>query len=92
MTVVKNSSFNSSQLNNVVKSLVPKAERVTDVGAEVSYVLPSSSTHAFPELFDQLEAEKNALGIVSFGVSVTTMEEVFMKVGEGLTDETINEK
>ena len=28
-------------------------------------------------------ARKEELGISSFGVSVTTMEEVFMKVGEG---------
>ncbi len=27
-------------------------------------------------------AQKQELGIASFGVSVTTMEEVFMKVGE----------
>ena len=33
-------------------------------------------------------AEQKSLGISSFGVSVTTMEEVFMRVGQG-TDETL---
>ena len=33
-------------------------------------------------------AHKEDLGISSFGVSVTTMEEVFIRVGEGM-DETL---
>ena len=63
-------------------SFVPGAEQVSDVGAELSFILPSSSTPSFPNLFDRLEADKVGLGIESFGVSVTTMEEVFTKVGE----------
>ena len=82
MTIVKSSSCDPSKITNLVKSLVPKSEQVTNVGAELSYVLPSSATPSFPELFDHLEANKTGLGILSFGVSVTTMEEVFMKVGE----------
>ena len=92
MTVVKKSSCDSSKIEQLIKNLVPKAEQVTDVGAELSYILPSSATSSFPELFDRLETERKALGIVSFGVSVTTMEEVFMKVGEGATDETLNDR
>ncbi len=33
-------------------------------------------------------ARKVELGVSSFGISVTTMEEVFIKVGEGV-DETL---
>ena len=36
-------------------------------------------------------AQKENLGIAGFGISVTTMEEVFIKVGEG-TDETLDER
>ena len=36
-------------------------------------------------------AQKEQLGIAGFGISVTTMEEVFIKVGEG-TDETLDER
>ena len=92
MTIVKDVSCDSSQVEKLVRSLVTKAEQVTDVGAELSYILPSSATPSFPELFYRLETERKALGIVSFGVSVTTMEEVFMKVGEGAADETLNDR
>ena len=70
-----------------MRSAVSDAEQSTDVGAELSYVLPSSATGSFPQLFDKLEAEKAALGISSFGISMTTMEEVFIKVGEGVEEE-----
>lgn len=36
-------------------------------------------------------ARKGELGVSSFGVSITTMEEVFMKVGEG-TDEGLDSR
>ena len=87
LTIVKGDSCDPSQVERAVKSVVSDAEKSTDVGAELSYILPSSATGSFPQLFDKLEAEKAALGISSFGISVTTMEEVFMKVGEGYEDE-----
>ena len=38
-----------------------------------------------------LSARKSELGIAGFGISVTTMEEVFIKVGEG-TDESLERR
>ena len=87
LTIVKDDSCDPSQVERAVKSVVSDAEKSTDVGAELSYILPSSATRSFPQLFDELEAKKAALGISSFGISVTTMEEVFIKVGEGVEDE-----
>ena len=37
------------------------------------------------------KARKSELGISGFGISVTTMEEVFIKVGEG-TDESLERR
>lgn len=50
-----------------------------NVGAELSYILPDSKVSSFPDLFAELEENLNALGILGFGASVTTMEEVFRK-------------
>ena len=38
-----------------------------------------------------LPDHKEELGIAGYGISVTTMEEVFIKVGEG-NDETLQER
>lgn len=89
MTLVKESKCITQAIERIVKSYVPKAEIVTDVGMELSFILPSNEAAKFPDLFDKLENNREVLGISSYGISITTMEEVFIKVGEG-TDETLN--
>lgn len=57
----------------------------------MSFILPSEATDKFEELFLELETRRQELGIASYGASVTTMEEVFLKVGEEM-DSTLSEK
>lgn len=45
----------------------------------ISFTLPANKVKQFPELFETLEKAKVDLGIASIGVSVTTMEEVFLR-------------
>ena len=66
-------------LTKIIKSHVPNAQMVTHAGAEISFVLPRDQCHVFEELFARLEEDQEKLGIDSFGVSVTSMEEVFLK-------------
>ncbi|KAJ9436291.1 ABC transporter A family member 1, partial [Diplonema papillatum] len=40
----------------------------------------------FPALFNKLDAEKQALRVESYGIGVTTLEEVFMKIALGGAD------
>ena len=62
-------------------------------GLELSFVLPSESSSRFEGLFTEIEQRRNDLGISSYGASVTTMEEVFIKVGEQAEeDEKAHEK
>jgi ATP-binding cassette subfamily A (ABC1) protein 3 len=53
---------------------------VSNVGAEISFVLPQENVAAFPNFFRELDREKSSMGVVSYGISVTTMEDVFLKV------------
>ncbi|KJE88968.1 ATP-binding cassette sub-family A member 1 [Capsaspora owczarzaki ATCC 30864] len=90
MTLVKEPRCNVNSITALVKSHVASAVLATDVGAELAYVLPTRETPNFANLFAELENRKVELGIGSFGVSITTLEEVFLKVGEGF-DTTIDE-
>jgi len=45
----------------------------------ITFTLPSNMVDKFPALFDKLENKKEELGLASIGVSVTTMEEVFLR-------------
>uniref|UniRef100_A0A671TWL4 P-type phospholipid transporter n=1 Tax=Sparus aurata TaxID=8175 RepID=A0A671TWL4_SPAAU len=63
---------------------VPAARLVEDLGHELTYILPYSAAKdgAFVELFKDLDLKLPDLGISSYGVSDTTLEEIFLKVAE----------
>ncbi|MGH0117824.1 UNVERIFIED_CONTAM: hypothetical protein FKN15_039995 [Acipenser sinensis] len=57
---------------------------VEDFGHELTYVLPyeSAKDGAFVELFHEIDDRLSDLGISSYGVSDTTLEEIFLKVAK----------
>ena len=67
------------QIINLVKSIIPNSKLNTNLKTEVSFILPSEDTDKFSYLFDQLEKDKDNLNIMNIGVSVTTVEDVFLK-------------
>lgn len=62
---------------------VPEARLVEDLGHEITYVLPyqSAKDGAFVELFHELDDRLTDLGISSYGISDTTLEEVRSRQG-----------
>ena len=79
MVMVKLPECDVAQVTELVLSYVPAAQLESNVSAELSYILPQDCSHKFEALFHQIEQHKHELGIASFGASVTTMEEVFLK-------------
>lgn len=67
----------------IVKKHVPQAQVLTDVGAELSMRLPTGATDAFPDLFRALDEQLSDLGLEHYGLSMVTLEEVFLKVASG---------
>ena len=55
------------------------------------YLIVEYFDRVVKKLFCINVAHKTELGIAGFGISVTTMEEVFIKVGEG-TDESLDQR
>ncbi|VDM81142.1 unnamed protein product [Strongylus vulgaris] len=51
------------------------------VGQEATFLISAKCKSQFSKMFANLEEIQADLGISSFGMSVTTMEEVFLKVG-----------
>ncbi|CAJ0580809.1 unnamed protein product, partial [Mesorhabditis spiculigera] len=72
--------------HDLLRRFCPDAILQSHVGQEASFLLAASNRPKFPEMFRTLEGNKVQLGVSSFGVSITTMEEVFLKVGD-LADE-----
>jgi hypothetical protein len=88
LTLVKGRSCDTGRLSELIKSTVPGSQLASDVSAELTFLLPFTSSQHFPTLLDTLETQRSSLGFSSFGLSLTTMEEVFMKVGTGSTQLT----
>ncbi|KAM8780116.1 phospholipid-transporting ATPase ABCA3 isoform 1-T3 [Rhynchonycteris naso] len=82
MTLVKEPHCNAESVCRLVCHHVPNASLESSAGAELSFILPKDSTHRFESLFAKLEKKQKELGVASFGASVTTMEEVFLRVGK----------
>ena len=79
MIMVKEPSCDVSRVQQIITKHVPNAKLESNISAELSFVLPNESSSMFEQLFSSLETNKTDLGISSFGASVTTMEEVFLK-------------
>ncbi|OON21313.1 ABC transporter, ATP-binding protein, partial [Opisthorchis viverrini] len=82
LTIMKSTDTESSYLLSQVQQHVKGAQIRSDQGDELKFLLPLEAVDTFSPLFSNLETNKAQLGIQSFGVSVTTMEEVFLRVSE----------
>ncbi|KAM8986810.1 phospholipid-transporting ATPase ABCA7 isoform 1-T1 [Ara ararauna] len=78
------------QLSALIQKQVPGSRLVEDIGHEVLFVLPYSGAKdgAFGDLFHELDARLGELGISSYGISDTTLEEIFLKVAQDMVVDT----
>jgi len=54
-----------------------------EVSSEITYQLPHAASKQFKSFFKEFDQSLDALGIRSYGVGITTLEEVFLKIGHG---------
>lgn len=93
MTLEKKSaiSFDSNKVVNLIASHVPECNVLTDVGTELTVQLPFSSSDKFQTLFEYIDVNIDTLGLQSYGISVTTLEEVFIKIANGTSTQKLAE-
>ncbi|XP_067683603.1 phospholipid-transporting ATPase ABCA3-like [Haliotis asinina] len=86
LVMVKDPTCQVASVTAVVQRHVPTAVMESEINAELSYLLPDDQSAKFAALFTEIETKGKELGICSFGTTATTMEEVFLKVGESQVD------
>uniref|UniRef100_A0AAX7TPG5 ABC transporter domain-containing protein n=1 Tax=Astatotilapia calliptera TaxID=8154 RepID=A0AAX7TPG5_ASTCA len=69
----------AEKITSLVKQHVPKAKLSRQHEAELTFTLPFESMDTFPGLFSELDSQPR-LGIVNYGVSMTTLEDVFLRL------------
>lgn len=87
LTMVKESNVDSdahtAMVEEFVKSFIPDAILARNIHAEMNFQIPMSSASLFTPFFEALDAQKGELMIRTYGISVTTLEEVFIRVARG---------
>ncbi|EQC36498.1 hypothetical protein SDRG_05950 [Saprolegnia diclina VS20] len=80
LTLVKTNSCNVTDLVAFVRRFVPDTNVLSNVGAEVVLQLPTHASPTFPDLLRALDQSLRSLGVAEYGISVTTLEEVFLRI------------
>ncbi|XP_052615064.1 ATP-binding cassette sub-family A member 17-like isoform X5 [Peromyscus californicus insignis] len=89
MTLIKTPLCDTTKLSSVIYYHIPDVILESNIGEEVIFILPKETMPRFEALFTDLEQKQTELGISALGVSVTTMEEVFIRVCK-LADSSTN--
>ena len=72
-------------VTDIVTKAVPEASILSNVSSELSFQLPLDSSSCFVEMFVNLDRIIENDQINMYGVSITTLEEVFLMVARGQT-------
>ncbi|CAG2105325.1 unnamed protein product [Medioppia subpectinata] len=78
LTVDTQKDVHIKDITSLVTSDIPTARLSRSAGTEVFYILPQNESQKFSQLFSTLEKSQNT--VKSFGISMTTLEEVFLKL------------
>jgi ABC-type multidrug transport system ATPase subunit len=74
-------------LREIVRNTVPEATLLTNSSTAMTYQMPMGAAAKFVPLFEGLDEEIERGNICSYGVGVTTLDEVFLAVARGDTTE-----
>nr|XP_014432059.1 ATP-binding cassette sub-family A member 9 isoform X2 [Pelodiscus sinensis] len=82
-----NEGCDSGSMISLIRQYIPEATFTGQSENELSYALPLENVDKFPDLFCELDNHSRQ-GIVNYGVSMTTLEDVFLKLeGEETVDQ-----
>jgi len=79
LTVSKSVGCDAARIGALVAESVRGAEITSDIGSELQIKMPQDESKVFPMALRELEKRQDDLRIDSMGISVTTMEEVFLQ-------------
>ncbi|KPJ02763.1 ATP-binding cassette sub-family A member 3 [Papilio xuthus] len=81
LTIVKKDECNVQNVTAFFKKHVPDIRENTNIGSELTYILPNDHVSKFPDMLKEFEQKREEMHVSSYGLSVTSLEEVFMKAG-----------
>ena len=75
------SGHTEAALTALVTGAVRGSRLLSNAARELSYVLPLAEVASFAPLLERLESDEGkSMGVGSYGISLTTLEEVFLRI------------
>ncbi|KAL0484587.1 ATP-binding cassette sub-family A member [Acrasis kona] len=85
--VIKNEGCVEDNVTQVVNTHIENVQAKPSRGNEVNYLLPYATVSRFPSLLRDLDSRMQELCISNYGLTQTTLEEVFLKINEDIESE-----
>ena len=80
--MVKNNKGSNTAVGPFLQEhLGQEVAKLSEIASEITYQIPKELSHKFKVFFDKFDDSLDKLDIQSYGISVTTLEEVFLNIG-----------
>ena len=82
MTIEKSSPELNDKIEPfMLERLGPDVQKVSEIAGEMTVQIPNAYSSKFKDFFEDFDNQLTDLGIQSYGISITTLEQVFLKIG-----------
>ncbi|CAH0479941.1 unnamed protein product [Peronospora belbahrii] len=89
LTMIKAPGCNIEVVGKFLRNIIPEAKCLSNFGSEVVFQLPSTSAGVFSTMLQALDDKMHSMHIVQYGMSVTTLEEVFLRISRDREEQVV---
>ena len=82
LTMVKSLVFDPQRAGDLLSKYVHNYQVSQNSVSEIIYNIPFEASHKFPQMFKELDESLERIGMSSYGMAITSLNDVFLKVGE----------
>lgn len=80
--MVKKLKTKNRKVQPYLESIFGKVEKLSEVSQEITFKIDYEQAAQFSAFFDEFDHRMGEFDILSYGISMTTLEEVFIRVNE----------
>ena len=84
LTMVKKTKEKNNLVLPYIQKHLGNAELISEVSSEISFGVQEEVASNFNSFFQIFDQDMHKLGIISYGISISTLEEVFLHINKEL--------
>lgn len=81
LTMEKTAAFNKEGADRLIAKFTSDFSAYQESISEIIYRIPFEASNTFSDMFAELDNSLQTIGVSSYGIAVTSLEDVFLKVG-----------